>query len=289
MNLKYINKIKTNVSIFTNKKSSNILDGTYKSIYRGKSMNFDNLRNYVIGDDVKDIDWKSSARSGNLLVKQFVADKTHNILLVMDNGIKMDADTDAQESKRQVSLFAAGTIGYLALQNNDNAGMIFSQNNKIVFSPFKSNLYNLEEYLLNFESASYESLNLNEVLKYVYKNISKRIFIFIFTDIDGINNVDTKILKQLKQMNEVLFININDNYMYGENVFDVSSNNYVPNFLSKDIYLNNYEKKLKENLVYENRLKLRRINISMTSISSVLDINNNIIDLLEEHKNASRN
>ncbi len=289
MNLKYINKIKTNVSIFTNKKSSNILDGTYKSIYRGKSMNFDNLRNYVIGDDVKDIDWKSSARSGNLLVKQFVADKTHNILLVMDNGIKMDADTDAQESKRQVSLFAAGTIGYLALQNNDNAGMIFSQNNKIVFSPFKSNLYNLEEYLLNFESASYESLNLNEVLKYVYKNISKRMVIFIFTDIDGINNVDTKILKQLKQMNEVLFININDNYMYGENVFDVSSNNYVPNFLSKDIYLNNYEKKLKENLVYENRLKLRRINISMTSISSVLDINNNIIDLLEEHKNASRN
>ena len=70
MNLKYINQVKANISIYSNKKSSNILDGSYKSVYRGKSMNFENLREYVINDDVKDIDWKASARSANLLVKQ---------------------------------------------------------------------------------------------------------------------------------------------------------------------------------------------------------------------------
>ena len=76
MNLKYINKIKANISIYSSKKSTNILDGTYKSIYKGKSTNFENLREYVINDDVKDIDWKSSARSGTLLVKQFIAEKS---------------------------------------------------------------------------------------------------------------------------------------------------------------------------------------------------------------------
>ena len=97
------------------------------------------------------------------------------------------------------------------------------------------------------------------------------------------------VLKQLKQMNEVLFININDNYMYGESIFDVSKDSYIPSFLSNDVELNNLEKNIKSDLIKENTLKLKRYNISMTSISSVLDINNSIIDLLEEHKNAGRN
>ena len=74
MKLKYVNKIKANIKVYANNKSSNILDGTYKSVYKGKSMNFEHLREYVINDDVKDIDWKSSARSGTLLVKQFISE-----------------------------------------------------------------------------------------------------------------------------------------------------------------------------------------------------------------------
>ena len=75
MKLNYINKIKANISIYSAKKTSNILDGTYRSVYKGKSMNFENLREYVVNDDIKDIDWKSSARSGKLYVKQFIAEK----------------------------------------------------------------------------------------------------------------------------------------------------------------------------------------------------------------------
>ena len=107
MKLSYINQIKANISIYSNKKTTNILDGTYKSIYRGKSMNFENLREYVLGDDVKDIDWKSSARSGKILTKQFIAEKKHNIPLVMDTGAKMEADSDALESKKELALFSA--------------------------------------------------------------------------------------------------------------------------------------------------------------------------------------
>ena len=69
----YINKIKANISIYASKKTSNILDGSYKSIYKGRSLNFEDLREYVIGDNIKDIDWKASARSGNILVRQYIA------------------------------------------------------------------------------------------------------------------------------------------------------------------------------------------------------------------------
>ena len=80
MNLNYINKIKGNIHISSNNKTANMLDGTYKSIYKGKSLNFDDLREYVPGDNVKDIDWKASARSNNILIKQYIAERKHNIL-----------------------------------------------------------------------------------------------------------------------------------------------------------------------------------------------------------------
>ena len=80
MNMKYITKIKANLSIYTKKKTSNILEGTYNSIYKGKSMNFEDLREYVIGDNVKDIDWKASARSNKILIEQYIAEKKHNVL-----------------------------------------------------------------------------------------------------------------------------------------------------------------------------------------------------------------
>ena len=96
----YINKIKANISIYASKKTSNILDGSYKSIYKGRSLNFEDLREYVIGDNIKDIDWKASARSGNILVRQYIAEKKHNIMLVLDIGKKMRADTSDGVLKR---------------------------------------------------------------------------------------------------------------------------------------------------------------------------------------------
>ncbi len=119
MKLNYINEIKAHVSIASSKKTSSILEGTYKSIFRGKSMNFENLREYVMDDDIKDIDWRASARTGKLLVKQFIAEKKHNVMLLMDTGLKMYGDTNRLEEKREIATYVAGTIGYLASTNGD--------------------------------------------------------------------------------------------------------------------------------------------------------------------------
>ena len=75
----YILKVKANLSIYARQKTINILDGAYVSVYKGRSMDFDDLRPYVVGDNVKDIDWKSSSRSRNLLIRRFVAEKRHNV------------------------------------------------------------------------------------------------------------------------------------------------------------------------------------------------------------------
>ncbi len=243
MNLKYINKIQSNITIYSNKKTNNILDGTYKSVYKGKSMNFENLREYVINDDIKDIDWKSSARSGTLYVKQFIAEKKHNIMLVMDTGIKMSADSNFHENKKNIALFTAGTIGYLAMKNNDYVGMIYENNEKIEYKPFKYHLYNLEEYLCNYDNAnSKKNTDINFLLEYINKNIKKKMIIFIITDISGIDNMKTNTLKKLKQKNDILIININDNLLCDENVYDVDNQEYISNFFLQDTKLLEIEK-----------------------------------------------
>lgn len=290
MKLNYINKIKANISIYSNKKTTNILDGTYKSVYRGKSMNFENLRSYDINDDIKDIDWKSSARSGSLLVKQFIAEKKHNIMLIMDTGKKMEADTDLHENKKEIALFAAGTIGYLAIKNNDYVGMTFAKDKKFKYNPFKYNLYNLEEYLCDYDkNAIKQDVDINELLDFVYKNIPKRMIIFIITDINGIDTMKSNVLKKLNQRHDVLIININDNYMQGENIFDVSQNKHIPSFLLNDTKLNEIEHQIKDEILNKNLAKLKKNKVCMTSISSLKQINTKIIELLEEHRYASNN
>ncbi|MBR3524116.1 MAG: DUF58 domain-containing protein [Bacilli bacterium] len=288
MKLNYINKIKANISIFSTKKTTNILEGTYKSVYKGKSMNFENLREYVINDDIKDIDWKSSARTGTLLVKQFISEKKHNIMLLMDTGAKMDADTDMHESKKEIALYTAGTIGYLAIKNSDYIGMIYSKENGIQYEPFRYNLYNLEQYLENYDKYAFSGgTNINDICEYIYKNINKRMIIFIITDLAGLDSIESKKLKQLSQIHDVLIININDNYMFGHDIYDIHDNDYIPEMLLKDKKLNNIENEIRSELLKKNKNKLKKNNISMTSISSIKDINSQIIGLLEEHRYAS--
>ena len=98
MKMTYIPRIKGNMrgykTIHTLKTTSRIIDGSYNSIYKGRSMNFDELREYVPGDDIKDVDWKASARSQKMLVREYIAEKKHNIMLVMDTSKRMRANAN---------------------------------------------------------------------------------------------------------------------------------------------------------------------------------------------------
>lgn len=291
MKLKYINKIKANTSIFSNKKTNNILDGTYKSVYKGKSMNFENLREYVINDDVKDIDWKASARSGTLLVKQFIAEKKHNIMLILDTGKKMDGSTNNDNIKKDVALYTAGTIGYLAIDNGDYVGMCFNKRDAVIYKPFKYNLNNLEQYLTEYDSISTLPNNdgIEKTIKYIYKNIKNKMIIFIITDLQGVENISEKILKELSTVHDVLFINISDLLMFGDNLFDLDDESYIPKMFLNDKKLFELDKDLKKSLYYKNEQRLKKYKINIVTIDDITQINSKIIELLERHRYASKN
>ena len=285
----YVTKIKANISIYSNKKTSNLLDGSYKSIYKGRSMNFEDLREYIIGDNVKDIDWKASARSNHILVRQFVAEKKHNIMIVFDTGKKMLADTNKNEEKKEVALMTAGTIAYLANKNGDYVGAVYNNSNNIIYHQLKMGLYNIEK-ILNKYNADVEKgdiSNLEKSLDYIIKHIKKKLIIFVITDIDGIESVNQNTLEQLNYMNDVMFININDADITGSKGFNIDSNKYIPELIFKDKKLQEYELKLKKQMYEGAEKRLKKYGISMVSIESNLEVPLKIINLLERHRNAN--
>ena len=59
MDYDFLNRIRTGITLYSKKKTSNLLDGGFRSIFRGRSLDFDDLREYAYGDNVRDIDWKA--------------------------------------------------------------------------------------------------------------------------------------------------------------------------------------------------------------------------------------
>ncbi|WP_283615857.1 DUF58 domain-containing protein [Mycolicibacterium poriferae] len=102
-----------------------LLDGGRYALLHTRSMEFDELRPYVPGDDVRDIDWKASARSGSVLIKRFVTEKHHKILLVADAGQNMAALAPGGERKSTVAENVLGAIGLIALGRSDQIAMVY--------------------------------------------------------------------------------------------------------------------------------------------------------------------
>jgi uncharacterized protein (DUF58 family) len=102
-----------------------LLEGGRHALLHTRSLEFDDLRPYVPGDDVRDIDWKASARSGSVLIKRFVSEKHHKILLIADAGRNVSALAPTGECKRDVAAHVMGAFGLISLRRSDEIGMVF--------------------------------------------------------------------------------------------------------------------------------------------------------------------
>lgn len=285
----YITRIKANVSIYATKRTSNVLDGTYPSVFHGRSLNFEDLREYVPGDNIRDIDWKASGRAGQILVKRYIADKKHSIMLVLDTGSKMAGDSAEFVQKREIALRTAGTIGYIAYKNGDTVGSLYNKDGLIKLNPFRTGIPNLERILAEYDRdlESKQKNSIEKSLDFIINNFKKRMIIFVITDMSGINEVSEACLKRLKTRHDILFINISDLGLTGNQVFDIDGNGYVPNFISRNKKLAEIEKAKREELLTSNARKLLKFGVSSVNVDNEEEIVGKIIELLESHRYAN--
>ena len=289
--MNHITKIQAKVSIYAKKKTSNIFDGSYKSVYTGNGLDFENLREYIPGDNIRDIDWKASARSKNLLIKQYIAEKKHNVMLVFDTGRNFLADTESGEGKKNVGLYAGGTLAYLAAQNRDNVGAVYNRNGFIQFFPLRMGMGNLERILTAYDKEDFSGYDsdINKSLDYILKNITKKMIIFVITDKGGIYNINENTIKKLSVYHDVLFVSISDATITGAPAFDVNQSLYVAEYLSSNKKLQKLEQETRDKVNRENSRKLLSNRVVSVEINSEADIVDKCMELLERHKYASNN
>ncbi len=286
----YLSEVKKNISIFSQRKSSNIIDGSYLSIFRGRTMNFDNLREYVPGDNVKDIDWKSSERCQTTLVRQYIAEKKHNIFIVMDAGIKMLADTATGETKKTVALYTAGTIACIANKNGDYVGLSYRHNGGIELFRQRSNAYELEAMLAHYDHDvdTDDVSDMDNVLTFLGKRLKTRSIVFIITDLAGMDEISQNTLKRLTARHDVMCIRITDATISGDAVYDLEEEEDIPSIFYNNKKLLEHEQNRVAQIESICQNKFLKSHVVSTQISSRDEITEKIVNLLGRHKNANR-
>lgn len=291
MILDYISRIKSNITIHTNIKASSILDGSYKSVFMGRSLNFEDLREYIPGDNIRDIDWKASSRSRSLLVKRFIAEKKHNIMIVFDTGAKMNAHTDSMQLKRDVAIYVAGTIAYLTYSNGDFIGSLYNIDGRMQFFPLRTRLYDVEHFLASYDKDVKDSnkSDLNMTLEYLLKHFRRKMVIFVVSDMKGINSLNEQVLKKLMCQHDMLFINVNDATLTGKSSssYKVEKKTFIPSFLAENKKLAKVEQAIREDIMEKNEKMLKHHAILCTDISSKEEITRKLTELLEKHRYAN--
>lgn len=119
-----LGRIRTSVALTMRNRVPGLLDGGHRSLHTGRSLEFHDLRAYVRGDDVAMIDWKASARHGDLLVQRQVAERRTTLMLVVASGRSMGAMASADVTKADLVLDAAATLGVMATAHGDRVGLL---------------------------------------------------------------------------------------------------------------------------------------------------------------------
>ena len=229
----YLARIRGAVAIYTERRTSNILDGGFRAIFSGKSMEFDDLKEYVPGDDIRDIDWRSSSRSGKVLIRRYVAERRHNLLFVCGTGPGMTGDTDAGERKAHLLLQAFGTVAYLADRQGADFAAACSDALGTRLGMFRSGTAALEEELRKLEDRVEEKPKetIDHVLRRAVDLIQRRMVIVLITDLDGIARLDEALIRRVTVRNDLLVFILTDAWFYGADVYDVDGGCYENDFI----------------------------------------------------------
>lgn len=286
MDYDYLSRIRANLTLYSKKKTANLLDGGFRSIFRGRSLDFDDLREYTYGDNVRDIDWKSSSKTGKTLVRRYIAERKHNVLLVGDSGLKMVADTDAGEPKEKLAVLTLGSLAYLANRHGDDYAMMMNRGAGIDFSFFKSGEVHFERIVHRYETTVGKPTekNIGDILDYVADHFRRRMLIFVITDMEGASHIDERLLKKLTVQSDVLFLTISDAYLTGDAAYDVEKQDYEPDFLQQSKRLSRLERRERMERKEDFLTICKRYEVSHTEIRKEDELIDRIAELIEAHK-----
>lgn len=178
----WLKKIRV-IELRTLKLVENLMAGKYHSVFKGRGIDFDEVRQYVPGDDVRRIDWNVTARTGIPHIKKYVEERELTVMLLVD-GSGSSLIGSINQSKRELAAEVAALIGFSAFANNDRVGLLlFTDRTERYMAPAKGkgHLLGIISLILTHKPRS-RLTDLSTALNHINHALSRRAVIFILSD-----------------------------------------------------------------------------------------------------------
>lgn len=183
--------------------------GQYKSVFRGVGIEFDQVREYNPGDDVKTLDWKVSARFGKPFVKQYKEERESIVMLMIDMSASLQFGTFSGP-KLERAAEVASVLAFNAIKNNDKVGVVFFTDQVEKYIPPKkgtSHIWRVIKEIFTFKPQGLNT-NISNALDSLSRISKKRSLVFILSDF--LDDGYLKSLRTLRQKHEIIGVNIYD-------------------------------------------------------------------------------
>ncbi|MCK5629196.1 MAG: DUF58 domain-containing protein [Nanoarchaeota archaeon] len=185
-----------------------LLQGAYHSVFKGRGIEFSEVREYAIGDDVRTIDWNVTARMNHPYIKEFIEERDLTIYIIFD--VSGSGEFGSSKSKKESAIELCASLMFAALRNNDKVGIaLFTDKVERFIYPRKGRKHVLKmiREMIYFKPEN-KRTDLKNTLDYMSKVIKKRSIIFIVSDF--ISEDFSKPLKLLKNKHDIIAINMYD-------------------------------------------------------------------------------
>ncbi|MCL5030959.1 MAG: DUF58 domain-containing protein [Bacteroidetes bacterium] len=186
-----------------------VFSGEYHSVFKGRGMEFSEVREYQFGDDIRNIDWNVTARFGHPFIKIFEEERELTVILMADlSGSLIFGSVD--KTKQQIAAELSAILAFSALKNNDKVGLILFTDKIEKFVPprkGRKHVLRIIREVLSFEPEG-KSTNLKSALEYMNNAIKKRSIVFLLSDF--MDSGYEKILRIVGKRHDLIGIVLND-------------------------------------------------------------------------------
>lgn len=173
------------IEIKTKNLSSQVFSGEYHAAFKGRGMSFSEVRLYQPGDDVRDIDWNVTARTGNPHIKIYEEEREIAVIMMVDLTASLLFGTKIH-SKRRLATELAALIGTSALKNNDKVGALLYGTGKPSYIPPKKGFQHILRIVRALGNAELQvgSTSFGEALEYLNRLTKRKAIIFAMSDFE---------------------------------------------------------------------------------------------------------
>lgn len=209
MNLPQLQAQVRQIEIRTRRLVSDLMIGQYQSVFKGQGMDFDDIREYQPGDEVRHIDWNVTARLNQPFIKQYVEERELTVMLVVDLSASGTFGS-GQQTKRELAAEVGALLAFAAQRNNDKVGLtLFTERVEKYVPPAKGNRHVLRVVrdILSHQP-NHRGGDLRHALQHLQKTFRRRSVMILLSDF--LDPLPVSTLQQARRRHDVVAVQITD-------------------------------------------------------------------------------